>query len=174
MIDERKDDAAKGTDEQYHNRLQEFREAAEQGDAQAQYKLGCHLLNNGDEDNAIIWFRESAEQGYADSQYELGCLLFKEKHGCGVLPITVVIIIAVSLFIEIPTPLTFGVLPIDGDFDFIAARAPLFLPLAIAGIILWFKGRKQEERNIEAMQWLQKAAKQGHANAKSKLEKIRG
>ncbi|GHU34047.1 hypothetical protein AGMMS50256_27150 [Betaproteobacteria bacterium] len=53
-----------------------YREAAERGDAQAQYQLG--LLYSGGQGGAqnhaeaVAWFRKAAEQGAAASQYRLG------------------------------------------------------------------------------------------------------
>ena len=51
-------------------------EAAEQGDAEAQYMVGkCYLTGEGTEKNKIIafrWFKKSAEQGHAKAQYETG------------------------------------------------------------------------------------------------------
>ena len=54
----------------------ECRKAAEQGDADAQYKLGKRYEDgNGVESNevaAVKWYRKAAEQGDATAQYELG------------------------------------------------------------------------------------------------------
>lgn len=60
-----------------------FREAAEQGDADAQNKLGvCYEFGFGvekDAASAAKWYRRAAEQGLAKAQYSLGyCCLFGE------------------------------------------------------------------------------------------------
>ena len=50
-------------------------EAAERGDADAQFTLGTyHLMQEGgnrDPEQAVRWFRQAAEQGHADAQYLL-------------------------------------------------------------------------------------------------------
>ena len=58
-------------------------EAAEQGDAEAQYMVGkCYLTGEGTEKNKIIafrWFKKSAEQGHAKAQYETGLCYLEGK-----------------------------------------------------------------------------------------------
>ena len=53
-----------------------YRQAAEQGDAEAQYKLGmCYYNGDGVPQNyaeAVKWFRQAAEQGHPKAQYILG------------------------------------------------------------------------------------------------------
>jgi len=55
----------------------EFRNAAEQGNAEAQSNLGfCYQKGKGVTESiieAVRWYRKSAEQGYAKGQYNLGC-----------------------------------------------------------------------------------------------------
>ena len=56
--------------------LDTVRQAAEQGDARAQFNLGI-MYDNGegvfkDEAEAVKWFRLAAEQGHADAQFNLG------------------------------------------------------------------------------------------------------
>ena len=58
-----------------------YREAAEQGDAFAQYKLGCCYYHGDgvgcDYQEAVRWFRKAAEQGNAAAQNSLGdCYCF--------------------------------------------------------------------------------------------------
>ena len=57
--------------------VQRYREAAEQGDAEAQYNLGkCYDNGDGvkeDKKEAAKWYRKAAEQGDAEAQYNLGC-----------------------------------------------------------------------------------------------------
>lgn len=54
----------------------DFRAAAEQGDAQAQYQLGqCYEKGLGtavDSVQAVQWYTRAAEQGDADAMYSLG------------------------------------------------------------------------------------------------------
>ena len=69
----------------YTAALQEFRSLAEQGDAQAQYKLGT-MYDNGQEVSqdyaeAAKWYRKAAEQGFAKAQFNLGWMY---KNGRGV------------------------------------------------------------------------------------------
>ena len=56
--------------------IEDCRRDAEQGDAEAQYNLGCRYANgNGvakDYVEAVKWYRKAAEQGNADAQYNLG------------------------------------------------------------------------------------------------------
>ena len=58
--------------------LREFRVAANQGDARAQYMLGLmHAHGLGisvDNTEAMKWYRRAAEQGHAKSQYNLGVM----------------------------------------------------------------------------------------------------
>ena len=53
-----------------------YRQAAEQGDAEAQFKLGlCYYKGEGVPQNyaeAVKWYRKAAGQGYAQAQYNLG------------------------------------------------------------------------------------------------------
>ena len=63
-----------------------FRKAAEQGHADAQYRLGeCYDEGRGverDLTEAAGWYRKAAEQGHADAQYRLGeC--YAEGEGVG-------------------------------------------------------------------------------------------
>ena len=56
--------------------VERYRKAAEQGDAEAQFKLGVRYINGQGVDQsyteAVKWFRKAAEQGDADAQYNLG------------------------------------------------------------------------------------------------------
>ena len=58
--------------------LDTVRQAAEQGDATAQFNLG-NMYANGegvpkDDAEAVRWFRLAAEQGYASAQFNLGLM----------------------------------------------------------------------------------------------------
>jgi TPR repeat protein len=63
----------------------EYRKAADQGDAEAQYNLGlCYGVGSGvpkDEVEAVKWYRKAAEQGNAEAQSDLGNCY---AHGTGV------------------------------------------------------------------------------------------
>ena len=56
--------------------LDTVRQAAEQGDATAQFNLGIMYANGRgvlkDDAEAVRWYRLAAEQGYADAQFNLG------------------------------------------------------------------------------------------------------
>jgi len=62
---------------------EQYRNAAEQGDATAQYNLGnCYYNGNGvpqNDSEAVNWFRKAAEQGHADAQYNLGYCYYDGK-----------------------------------------------------------------------------------------------
>ncbi|MEO8767982.1 MAG: tetratricopeptide repeat protein [Nitrosospira sp.] len=68
----------------HHFAVQLYQESAENGDSDAQYKLGLlYLTGNGalqDFAEAAKWLKLSAEQGYALAQYELG-LIYRTGYG---------------------------------------------------------------------------------------------
>src|SRR5690242_17221860 len=53
-----------------------WRDAAQQGNAEAQYNLGTFYWNGvgmgKDDPEAVQWYRRAAEHGYAPAQYDLG------------------------------------------------------------------------------------------------------
>jgi serine/threonine protein kinase len=61
-----------------NNSIQLYREAAEQGDAVAQYNLGVTYSNGmgvaKNQDEALYWYNEAAKQGYAAAQNNLGVM----------------------------------------------------------------------------------------------------
>jgi TPR repeat protein len=64
----------------YATAVKQFREAAEQGDAAAQYNLAL-MYGSGkgvpqDDTEAMKWYSKSAEQGYAYAQYNLSMVYF--------------------------------------------------------------------------------------------------
>jgi hypothetical protein len=68
-----------GVPQDYKEAVKWYRLSAEQGVAQAQYKLGW-MYSNGlgvpqDYKEAVKWYRLSAEQGVAQAQYNLGVWL---------------------------------------------------------------------------------------------------
>ncbi len=61
----------------------EFRAAAEQGNAEAQYNLAM-IYDRGigvknDDGEALKWYRKAAEQGHAKAQYNLGMMYYFGK-----------------------------------------------------------------------------------------------
>lgn len=62
----------------YATALAEFKAAADQGDAVAQYNLGLMYYNGQgvprDDQLAAAWFRKAADQGHAVAQYNLGLM----------------------------------------------------------------------------------------------------
>ena len=75
-----------GKDEDNEEAAKWYLKAAEQGHADAQYKLaGCYENGWGvDEDGeaAAEWYMKAAEQGHADAQYEIGYFLYNVCDGC--------------------------------------------------------------------------------------------
>jgi TPR repeat protein len=71
----------------HHFAVQLYEESAENGDSDAQYKLGLlYLTGNGalqDFAEAAKWLRLAAEQGYALAQYELG-LIYRSGYGLAI------------------------------------------------------------------------------------------
>ena len=76
-------------DEELREVAEQLYEAAEQGDAEAQYELGCiHVFQwrgRGSRitNEAVTWFRKAAEQGHAESRSHNG-LAICITHGEGV------------------------------------------------------------------------------------------
>ena len=64
--------------------IKEWRQAAEQGDAEAQCNLGLmYDFGNGvpeDDTEAVKWYRKAAEQGFAQAQFNLG-MMYYYGHG---------------------------------------------------------------------------------------------
>ena len=81
--------ASSPTDDHYFT-VRLYQESAENGNSDAQYKLGLlYLTGNGalqDFAEAAKWLKLAAEQGYALAQYELG-LIYRMGHGVAVDPI---------------------------------------------------------------------------------------
>ena len=71
----------------HHFAVQLYEESAENGDIDAQYKLGLlYLTGNGalqDFAEAAKWLKLAAEQGYALAQYELG-LIYRSGYGLAI------------------------------------------------------------------------------------------
>jgi hypothetical protein len=82
--------AARKTKDDHQFTVQLYQDSAENGEADAQYKLGLlYLTGNGalqDFAEAAKWLRRAAEQGYALAQYELG-LIYRTGYGSAVDPV---------------------------------------------------------------------------------------
>ena len=63
--------------------LARWREAAELGDAEAQYNLSMAYANGvgvpQDSAEAVKWWRKAAYQGVADAQFNLGVMYHKRR-----------------------------------------------------------------------------------------------
>lgn len=77
-----KDPAPKGSAEEKAD-IVSLRAAAEQGDADAQYRLGeCYYIGDGvwkDVSETAAWYRKAAEQGHAEAQYNLGICYYNGR-----------------------------------------------------------------------------------------------
>ena len=71
----------KGKDISYKDAIEWYRKAAEQGDVDAQNKLGhCYYNGNGVSQSyveAAKWYRKAAEQGDVNAQFNLGCCYYR-------------------------------------------------------------------------------------------------
>ena len=121
----------------------EFRQAAEQGDAEAQFLLGlAHTGGEGvlkDDAEAVRWFLMAAEQGDASAQFNLGVMY---ANGEGVLKDEAE---AVRWFLMAAE---------QGD-----ASAQFNLG------VMYANGEGVPEDDAEAVRWYRIAAEQGHADA---------
>ena len=134
-------------DKNRKEKFEEFKKAAEQGDATAQCNLGaCYARGDGVEKElkeAVKWFKEAAEQGNAKAQYNLGVCYDK---GDGV---EKDLKEAVKWFKEAAE---------QGN-----AKAQFNLAACYA------RGDGVEKDLKEAVKWCEKAAEQGHAGAQYNL-----
>ena len=140
--------------EEHTKALEWCRQAAEQGDADAQNNLGSMYYDgqgvNKDYAEAVRWYRKSAEQGTAleqgnaHSQVNLG-LMYKNGYGVA------------QDDTEAAKWFRKGVE--QGD-----ARAQYSLAF------MYWRGKGVPRNNAEAAKWFRKAAAQGHAGAKEILE----
>jgi TPR repeat protein len=65
--------ATAGADILTNKEVMQYRKAAEQGDAQAQYQLGFHYYLLRDK-QAVKWYRRAADKGHAEAQNQLGVM----------------------------------------------------------------------------------------------------
>jgi len=122
----------------------EYRTAAEQGDAKAQYNLGmCYYNGEGvvkDQTEAVKWWRKAAEQGHAKAQSTLG-VYYSDAN-------------------PVEAAKWFRKAAEQGD-----AQAQYFL-----GACYDF-GNGVAQDKAEATKWLRKSAAQGYKYAQEALEK---
>jgi hypothetical protein len=125
------------------NEVAEYRTRAEQGDADAQNKLGAlYYTGKGvpkDYGEAVRWYRKSAEQGYAKAEFNLS---YMYQHGKGV-------------------PLNF----VEAE-RWCRKAAEQGNARAEEGLgYLYYRGEGVPQSYAEAARWYQKSADQGDANA---------
>ena len=127
--------------------LESIRQAAEQGNAEAQNKLGCfYLFGSGvpvDRKEALKWFRKAADRGLADAQFNLGCCC---EYGRGIKKDEAK---AVELYKK------------AAEQGYAPAQFQLGLCLS--------QGIGALPDKYDAVEWYRKAAEQGHANAQVNL-----
>jgi TPR repeat protein len=120
---------------------EDYKVAAEAGDAQAQFKLGeCLYLGNGVEQNikeALTWFNRSASQNYAPAQNALGKAYADGDFGTEDLVIAKRLYTAAASQGYAEAMYNLGRMCVDGYFNY----------------------------NAEAVKWFAKAAGQGYAPA---------
>ena len=133
------------------SKSEELQKAAEQGDAEAQNRLGLmYATGRGvaqDDATAVLWYQKAADQGYAPGQSNLGFMYSKGR----------------------------GVAQDD------ARAAQWYQKAAGQGNaqaqanlgLMYAAGRGVDRRDeVKAVFWYKKAASQGHAQAKATLEKM--
>ena len=127
--------------------IEELRLAAEQGDADAQAKLGvAYFQGEGvpqDRVEAVRWLRRAAEQGHAGAQYSLG--------------------LAYSVGEGVPQDFAETVRWFRRAAEQGHADAQARLGTA------YFLGEVVAQDRVEAVRWLRRAAEQGHANGQARL-----
>jgi len=131
--------------------LAELMARAERGDVQAQYALGmAYSKGEGvrqDYRKAVVLFSKAADKGHADARYELARHIFS---GLG------------TEEDKVKAKLLFLSAADDGSADAQYHVGTMFA-----------RGRSGLKKNYyKAAQWYDKAAAQGHAEAKAQLEKL--
>jgi len=135
-----------------HLEVKRFIEAAEQGDADAQYNLGMYYE---DEDNAhedkteaVKWYRKAAEQGHVDAQLNLGLCY---ANGDGVDEDKAEVVKWFKMAAE------------QGD---VSAQYNLG--------VFYDDDNGVDEDKAEAIKWYRMAAEQGDENAREALKRLEG
>ena len=150
-----------------------YREAAAQGVAEAQNKLGdCYYYGIGvakDEAEAVKWYRKAAEQGLGAAQNSLGFCYYM---GAGVAKDEAEAVkwyrkVAMQ---EVSSPLGIGINQEMDEFRWysrLAARGHAQSQYMLGNI--YFYGHGVPENGEEAAKWFGKAAAQGHVWAQYKF-----
>ena len=163
------------------------RKAAEHGDANAQFNLGCYYDNGeGVPKNAVEavkWYRKAAKQGKASAQNNLGCCY---DNGEGVPEDTVEAVKWYRKAAEqgsAEAQCGLGLMYADGrgvpkdDAEAVKwYRKAADQGLADAQSCLgchYAKGEGVPKDDVEAAKWWRKAAKQGNANAQTMLDRVK-
>ncbi len=130
--------------------LESLREAADQGDANAQYNLARRIAWGvgvpQDWDQAVKWLRMAAKQGYAEAQCELGAWY---DNGYGV----EVNYFEALLWIRKAADQGYA----DGQYNLGA---------------MYISGHGVKPNDIKAAKWFSKAAEQGHSTAQYSMGKM--
>jgi TPR repeat protein len=164
-----------------------FREAAERGDAEAQFKLGmAYLIGLGvkqDEAEAVKWFKKAAEQRYAEAQFVLG-MMYEEGKG-GVKQDEAEAVKWYRKAAEqghAPAQSHLGMMYIRGGgikqdeaeavmwFRKAAEQGYADAQTQLGASYFLGKGVKQDQ--VEAVKWFRKAAEQGHTYAQAALRQL--
>lgn len=123
-----------------------MRQVAEQGDVEAQYKIGLYYENKTPKNypEAIKWYRLAAEKGHADAQYHLACCYYQYE--------------VVDLYRK------------SAEQGYPEAQYRLAQCLANSSFSFeTTKSDKWEKNEAKAFKWYLKAAEQGYADAQSKV-----
>lgn len=133
--------------EEYEEAAELFLEAAEQGNAYAQYSIGyCYEKGTGTNQAyrmAVEWYKKAAEQGYADAQVNLG-LCYENGNG-------------------IPQNYAKAV-------EWYAKAAEQAHAVAQYNLgLCYFNGNGVLQNYAKAVEWFQKAAAQGYVDAQNLL-----
>ena len=136
------------TNKEYTKALGWCRQAAEQGDAEAQANLGwMYLIGDGvarDYAEAVKWYRKAAEQGHAAGQVRLG-RMYEDGYGVK------------KNYTEAVKWFRKGVEQGDASAQYNLA-------------FMYWHGKGIPLNKAEAAKWFRKAADQGHSHAEDILE----
>jgi TPR repeat protein len=155
--------------------IEEIRNAAEQGDAEAQYDLAwCYFTGrkiSENEKEAVQWFRKSAEGGHAPAQRKLGDLYFKGRKFGVQTTIPDVAQLLGNVYDD-------EYIDEDADISKDQAEAVKWYRKAAEQGDAWaqdelgdcyFNGTGVPEDKVEAVKWYHRAAEGGSRGAASKL-----
>ncbi|MFA6163354.1 MAG: hypothetical protein WC685_08000 [Methylobacter sp.] len=137
----------RGVEQSYEQAVFWYRKAAEQGNTNAQFKLGNAYLDGWvehDDELAAFWFRKAAEKCNASAQYNLGCM-----YGVGE-----------------------GVEQDNEQAAFwyrkAAEQGHTYALARLGWYYAFTEGVEQDDE--QALFWLHKAAEQGHSRAENSLD----